>query len=61
MCGRAWVTVCWWGFLRRVDRPRAPWNMRCLAGEELAGKVGWKKSPTTRRLDVDDVVRRVSK
>ena len=26
-----------WGCHRRVDRPRAPRNMRFLAGEELAG------------------------
>ena len=32
------MTVFRRGFLRRVDRPRAPWNLRSPAGEELAGK-----------------------
>ena len=33
-----WVTLCRRGFLRRVDRPRAPRNLRSPAGEELVGK-----------------------
>ena len=55
-----WVTLCQQGFLRRVDRPSAPWNLRSPAGEELAGKVGRKKSLATRGSDGDDVVQRVS-
>ena len=37
--GGSWMTIFRRGFLRRVDRPRAPRNMRSSAGEELAGKV----------------------
>ena len=54
------MTLCRRGFLRRVDWPHAPWNLRSPAGEELAGKVDWKKSSTTRRSYGDDAVRRVS-
>ena len=55
------MTVCRRGFLRPIDRPRAPWNLRSSAGEELAEKVGQKKSPVARRSNGDDVIRRVSK
>ena len=54
------MTVCRRGFLRRVDQPRAPRNLRYPVGKELARKVGQKKSPTARRSEGDDVVRRVS-
>ena len=55
MCGGSWATVCQRGFLRRVDRPHAPRNLRWPTEEELAVKVGRKKSPPPpmRRLDGD--------
>ena len=34
----AWMTVFRRGFLRRVDRPHAPRNLRFPAEEELVGK-----------------------
>ena len=37
--GGAWMTIFRRGFLRRVDWPRAPRNLRSSVGEELAGKV----------------------
>ena len=36
--GGACRAVFRWGFLQRVDRPRAPRNLRFSGGEELAGK-----------------------
>ena len=54
------MTLCRWGFLRRVDRPRAPQNLRSPTGQELVGKDCRKKSPAARGSDGDDVVRRVS-
>ena len=39
----AWMTVFRRGFLRRVDRPCAPWNLRSPAGEELVGKSHWRR------------------
>ena len=41
--GGAWMAVAWMavfrrGFLRRVDRPHAPRNLRFPAEEELVGK-----------------------
>ena len=56
----AWRTVFRRGFLRLVDQPHAPRNLRSPAGEELTEKVGRKKSPAARRFDGDEVVRRVS-
>ena len=38
-CDGACRDVLWRGFLRRVDRPRAPQNLRFSAGEELVEKV----------------------
>ena len=44
-----WATVCRWGFLRQVDRPHAPRNLRSLVGEELAGKVAGSDGEEIRR------------
>ena len=38
-CGGAWGAFFRRGFLRRVDWPRAPQNMRFPAEEEFSGKV----------------------
>ena len=38
----AWATVCRRGFLRWVDRPCVPRNLRSPVGEELAGKLARK-------------------
>ena len=54
------MIVCPRGFLRWVDRPHTPWNLRSTAEEKLVGKVGHKKSPAARRSDGDDVIQRVS-
>ena len=45
--GDAWMTVFWRGFLQRVDRPRAPRNLRSPAKEELAGKSHWLRGDLT--------------
>ena len=51
------MTLCRRGFLRRLDWLGAPRNLRSRTGEELAGKVGQKKSPTARRSDGDALSR----
>ena len=43
----AWRAVFRRGFLQRVDRPRAPRNLRYLAGEELVGKSHWRQGDPT--------------
>ena len=47
VCGGAWITVFQRGFLRRVDRPRAPRNLRSPAREELARKSHWRRGDLT--------------
>ena len=37
-CGGAWMAIFRRGFLRRVDQPRVPPNLRFPVEEELAGK-----------------------
>ena len=52
--GDARMAVFQRGFLRRVDRPRAPRNLRFPTGEELARKSHRRRGdPTARRSDGD--------
>ena len=41
------VTLCRRGFLRRLDRPCAPWNLRSSVGQELAGKSHQRRGDKT--------------
>ena len=56
----AWATVCRRGFLRWVDRPCVPRNLRSPAGEELAGKLDRKSHPRRRWRGDQRAIRRVS-
>ena len=54
MCGAVFRR----GFHRRVDRPRAPQNLRFPVGEELAGK---SSAATTARRSYDEGFREENK